>query len=109
MITKDSLFNMEKMKNIQALSFREELRQQKSGRKNKNRGRRKQNIQLVLIALGIVTIIILFLLLSRGFITNTKAIEYFGVIALLIVFESSTCYFIRFWKELHIILRFLML
>ncbi len=40
-----------------------------------------------LIALGIIILISLYLLLSRSFITNTKLIEFFGVIALLIVFE----------------------
>lgn len=88
MITKDSLFNLEKIKSIQALSFREELRQQEiTTEKGKTAEERKQNIQFALLALGIVSIIILFLLLSRRFITNTKVIEYFGVIALLIVFE----------------------
>lgn len=47
----------------------------------------KENIQYVLIALGIITLIILYLLLSRSFITNTRLIEFFGVVALLIVFE----------------------
>jgi hypothetical protein len=37
--------------------------------------------------LGILTLLMLYLLLSRSFITNTKMIEFFGVIALLIVFE----------------------
>jgi len=37
--------------------------------------------------LGILTLLILYLLLSRSFITNAKLIEFFGVIALLIVFE----------------------
>lgn len=40
-----------------------------------------------LIAFGIISFIILFLLLSRSFITSTRAIEILGVIALLIVFE----------------------
>jgi hypothetical protein len=48
---------------------------------------RKQNIQYALIALGILTFIILYLVLSRSFITNTRLIEFFGIIALLIVFE----------------------
>jgi len=48
---------------------------------------RKQNIQYALIALGIITFIILFLLLSRSFVTNTKLITFFGVVALLMVFE----------------------
>ena len=85
---KDSIFNLEKIKNIQALSFREELRQQEiASEKIKAEEDRRENIQLAFIALAIVTIVILFLLLSRSFITNVKVIEYFGVIALLIVFE----------------------
>lgn len=88
MITKDSLFSMEKIKSIQALSFREELRQQEiSAEKLKAEDERKENIQFALIALGIVSIIVLFLLLSRSFITNTKVIGFLGVVALLIVFE----------------------
>ena len=48
---------------------------------------RQQNIQYALIVLGIIILISLYLLLSRSFITNTKLIEFFGVITLLIVFE----------------------
>lgn len=88
MLTKDSLFNLEKIKNIQALSFREELRQQEiAAEKLKAEDERKENIQYALIALGIVSLIVLFLLLSRTLITNTKVIEFLGVVALLIVFE----------------------
>lgn len=88
MMTKDSLFSLEKIKNIQALSFREELRQQEiAAEKLKTEEERKENIQYALIALGIVSIIVLFLLLSRTLITNTKVIEFLGVVALLIVFE----------------------
>jgi len=47
----------------------------------------KENIQYALIALGILSLLMLYLLLSRSFITNSKLIEFFGVIALLIVFE----------------------
>ena len=88
MITKDSLFTLEKIKSIQALSFREELRQQEiAAEKLKTEDERKENIQFALIALGIVSIIVLFLLLSRSLIANTKVIEFLGVIALLLVFE----------------------
>ena len=88
MLTKDSLFNLEKIKNIQALGFREELRQQEiAAEKLKAEEERNENIQFALIALGIVSIIILFLILSRSVITNTKIIEFLGVVALLIVFE----------------------
>jgi len=88
MMTKDSLFTLEKIKNIQALGFREELRQQEiAAEKLKTEEERKENIQYALIALGIVSIMVLFLLLSRTLITNTKVIEFLGVVALLIVFE----------------------
>ena len=88
MTTKDSLFSFEKTKSIEALSFREQLRQQDlETEKIRTEEERKQNIQYASIALGIVVFVILFLLLSRNFITNTKLIEFFGVMALLIVFE----------------------
>jgi tetratricopeptide (TPR) repeat protein len=88
MITKDSLFNLEKIKNIQALGFREELRQQEiAAEKLKAEDERKENIQYALIALGIVSIVVLFLLLSRSLLINTKVIAFLGVVALLIVFE----------------------
>jgi hypothetical protein len=48
---------------------------------------RKHNIQYALIALGIIVLVTLYLALSRSFITNTNLIKFFGVIALLIVFE----------------------
>jgi hypothetical protein len=48
---------------------------------------RKHNIQLSLLAIGIITFIIFLLLLSRSILTNTRLIEFFGVIALLLVFE----------------------
>lgn len=88
MIAKDSLFSMEKTRNMEALSFHEQMRQQEiETEKIKANEERKQNIQYALIALGIITLISLYLLLSRSFITNTKLIEFFGIIALLIVFE----------------------
>jgi hypothetical protein len=70
------------------MAFEENVRQQQAlEEKLIAEEQRKQNIQYAMIALGIITFIILFLLLSRSFITNTKLIEFFGVIALLIVFE----------------------
>ncbi len=84
----DSLFNIKTVQQAQLLSFEEEQRRQNSAiQKLKAAEERKQNIQYALIALGIITLFSLYLLLSRSFITNTKLIEFFGVIALLIVFE----------------------
>ena len=93
MAAKDSLFSMEKTRNMEAMSFREQMRQQEmETEKIKAEEERKQNIQFALIVLGIITFIIFYLLLSRSFITNTKLIEFFGVIALLIVFEFQSQY-----------------
>jgi hypothetical protein len=87
-IANDSLFNVKTIQQTQSMTFEDELRQQELAfEKIKAEGQRKQNIQYALIALGIITFIILFLLLSRSFITNTKLIEFLGVMALLIVFE----------------------
>ncbi len=85
---KDSVFSKEKSNKIQYLVFSEQLRiSEEEAKKNQEAQQRKVNIQYALIALGILTLLILYLLLSRSFITNTKLIEFFGVIALLIVFE----------------------
>jgi hypothetical protein len=88
MTIRDSLYSTEKTKSMEALSFREQMRQQELAMaKIKEEEERTENIQYALIAIGLVTIVILFLFLSRNFITNTKLIVFFGVIALLLVFE----------------------
>jgi tetratricopeptide (TPR) repeat protein len=85
---KDSASSQKKQAEFQNLTFGQQLRQIDELIKVKEtENQRKQNIQYVLIALGIITLLILYLLLSRSFITNTKLIEFFGVIALLIIFE----------------------
>lgn len=86
--TRDSVFSREKINRLQILDFNEKLRQEElESAKAKSEEEREQNIQYALIAIGLTTIIILFLFLSRSFITNTKLITFFGVIALLLVFE----------------------
>jgi len=84
----DSLNSNKANQQILLMTFEEDLRQQElAAEKLKTEDERKQNIQYALIALGIIVLLTLYLLLSRSFITNTKLIEFFGVIALLIVFE----------------------
>jgi len=86
--TRERVFSNDKINRLQTLEFNEQLRQQElASEKAKSEEERKQNIQYALIAIGLVTLIILFLILSRSFITNTKLISFFGVIALLLVFE----------------------
>jgi Tetratricopeptide repeat len=85
---RDSVFSREKLNKIQSLVFSEQVRiTEETAKKIQEEEQRQQNIQYALIALGIITLLILYLLLSRSFIANTKIIEFFGVIALLIVFE----------------------
>jgi tetratricopeptide (TPR) repeat protein len=87
-MTNDSVFSAKTIQQTQLMTFEDGLRQQQlDSEKTKAEEQRKQNLQYALIALGIITFIILFLLLSRSFITNTRLIEFLGVLALLIVFE----------------------
>jgi tetratricopeptide (TPR) repeat protein len=87
-IANDSLNNSRNIQQAQALTFENDLRQQElTTEKIKSEEQRKQNIQYALIALGIIIFIILFLMLSRRHITNTKLIQFLGVVGLLLVFE----------------------
>ncbi len=86
--TNDSLFNAKAIQQTQLMTFEDEIRQQKAvEEKIKEEQQRKQNIQYASLALGIITFVILFLALSRRHITNTKVIQFLGVVALLVVFE----------------------
>ncbi len=85
---RELIFNQNNQNTIQALAFKEQLRSiEDKAKKDEETQQRKENIQYALIALGILSFIILFLLLSRQLITNTKVIQFLGVMALLVVFE----------------------
>ena len=87
-IANNSVFSNKINQQIQVMTFDEDLRQQElTIEKTKAEKQHTQNIQFALIGLGIISFIIIFLLLSRSFITNTRIIEFLGVVALLIVFE----------------------
>ena len=85
---KDSMFNTEKVKQMQNLSFNETLRQQeREAEKIKTNEERKRNLQYAAIAVALITFLILFFTLSRSIVVKTKFIEFFGVLGLLAVFE----------------------
>ncbi|MES1181404.1 MAG: tetratricopeptide repeat protein [Flavobacterium sp.] len=88
MNTKDTLFSIEKNRNIQAMNFQEQIRQQeKEAEQIKIKKERKENIQYTLIGLSLITFMLFFLLLSRSFIINSNLIRFFGILGLLLVFE----------------------
>lgn len=92
MTTKDSLFSEEKIRQIQNLSFQEKLRQQeKEEEKQKAEEERKNNLQLFGITAFIITFILFFLLLVRRK-TKPHTIEFFGVVALLLIFEFTSLF-----------------
>jgi hypothetical protein len=84
----DSIADANKEQESYSLLFDEELRQRELKEQvAAKQQERKQNIQYALLALGIITFVIVFLMLSRKHITNTKLIQFLGVVALLLVFE----------------------
>lgn len=84
----DSVFNEQQRNQIQNLSFSQQIKENEEQIKlSEEAEQRERNIQYALIAIGIIVLLTLYLLLSRSFITNTKLIEFFGIVALLIVFE----------------------
>src|SRR5690606_27611799 len=85
---KDSLFDMEKLKSIESISFQQQLKEQEKELEAQQLAEeRHQTIQFALLAIGIISFIIIFLLLSRSIITNTKIIKFLSIVALLMVFE----------------------
>jgi hypothetical protein len=85
---RDSVFSQDKLNKIQSLVFSEQVRAtEEAARKLHAEELRKQNIQYTLIALGIISFIIIFLILTRWVIINAKLIAFFGIVALLIIFE----------------------
>ena len=87
-IENDNVFSAKAIQQTQLMSFENEKKQQELIQEKKiAEQQRKQNIQYVLLALGILSFVILFLALSRRHITNTKLIQFLGVVALLVVFE----------------------
>lgn len=73
---------------LQGIAFEEDLRQQElANAKIQAEEERKHNLQYAAIGVGVVTLLILFLLLSHSVIANQRLIRFMGMIALLIVFE----------------------
>jgi tetratricopeptide (TPR) repeat protein len=84
----DSLNNAKVIQQTQLISFVDEQKQKElAANKIKAEENRQETIQYALIALGIIVLLVIYLILSRSFITKPGLIHFFGVIALLLVFE----------------------
>jgi tetratricopeptide (TPR) repeat protein len=85
---KDSLVNNEKTRQVEALNYNEQARQQEIiAQERKLEEERKTYLQFAGIGIGLTSLLLVFLALSRKTITSTKTIEIVGVIVLLFVFE----------------------
>ena len=86
--TNDTLKNQTKAAEVEGQNFLEQVRQQEKEQEVlKQKEERNENMQYAAIALGILCFIVVFLMLSRRLITNPALITFFGVVALLMVFE----------------------
>ncbi|MCB0729292.1 MAG: tetratricopeptide repeat protein [Ignavibacteriae bacterium] len=82
------IFSQGNIDKIQALAFNEKIRvMEEEAKKEEEEKHRQMQIQYLLLALVIITLVILYMLFSHKIISNPERIEYFGVLALLIVFE----------------------
>jgi tetratricopeptide (TPR) repeat protein len=87
MSAKDSLTSQEKQKQIQALTFNEELRQIKIAKqKSEEVAARKRNLELAGIAIFIPLFLFAVLLLGRRKV-KSRTIEFLGILGLLFLFE----------------------
>jgi tetratricopeptide (TPR) repeat protein len=87
---RDSMFNAEKIREIQNLSFNEAARQQEiTEEKNRESEERIINLQLIGIAIFIPFFFLLMLVLSKSRI-NRRVIEFMSVLSLLMCFEFIT-------------------
>ncbi|HLX93919.1 MAG TPA: tetratricopeptide repeat protein, partial [Puia sp.] len=96
---KDSLFSQEKVKEIENLTFQEKLRQQEiAEEKQRAEKERKNNLQLMGISAFIVSFLLLFMLIIRRK-TNSRTVEFFGVVGLLLVFEFISLFIHPYIEE----------
>jgi hypothetical protein len=97
---KDSMFNAEKIKQIQTLSFNEAARQEEiAEEKHREEEARIVNLQMVAIAGFIPTFFLVVLLLSKSR-THRKVIEFMSVLSLLLAFEFLTLFIHPFVQRL---------
>jgi tetratricopeptide (TPR) repeat protein len=81
-------FNQQRISRLQDITFTEQIHQaEEQAKQAELEEQRKHNLQYAGIAIAIISFIVVFLLLSRSSIASPRAIEFLGVIGLLILFE----------------------
>jgi hypothetical protein len=84
----DSLNNRERIAEFENLMFKEVLHQQeKKEAMERAQEKRSYNIQLVILTLAILSILMLFLLISRSIIVSHKLVAFLSIVVLLVLFE----------------------
>lgn len=85
---RDSLAAEQKTNQLQGLIINQQLKDaEQQAKAAQDAEQRHRNIEYAMIAFGLVALVMLFLLLSRSIIVNTRVIEVVGVFGLLILFE----------------------
>jgi hypothetical protein len=85
---RDSLAAEQRANQVQGLIINQQLKEaEQQAKAERDAGQRSRNIEYAIIALALVIFAMLFLLVSRSIIVNTRVIEVVGVIGLLILFE----------------------
>ena len=84
----DSIFATDKLNAVKALKFNEQIRELEMKQAAEElKINRQHNLQYAAIAIALITFIVLFFSLSNSIIVKEKFIRFFGIIALLLVFE----------------------
>lgn len=84
----EEIFSQRNLDKIQALAFDEKIRvMEEDAKKNEEQKKRNIQIQYLFLAIIIITLVVLYMLFSHRLISNPQRVEYFGILALLIVFE----------------------
>jgi peptidoglycan/LPS O-acetylase OafA/YrhL len=102
MNAKDSLTNQQKQRQVQALTFNEQMRQiEIAKKKSEEVAARKRNLELAGIAIFIPIFLFGILLLGRRKV-KSRTIEFLGVLGLLFLFEFIVLFahpFIGHWTH----------
>lgn len=84
----EKTFNQQRISRLQDITFTEQIHQaEEQARLAELEEQRKHNLQYAGIAIAIITLVVIFLLLSRSTIASPRLIEFLGVVGLLILFE----------------------